>query len=101
MVGGMGHTGGLTNPRLWCQAGNSNTGGPPLPRKRAPLTKKGKCGQESNLNLEIAASRHFSGSSQVKFFSLVWLAHSQHFSKHSYRKNYCSQQFRRVSNCFK
>ena len=36
-------TGGLINPRPWrgrCQAGYSNTGGPPLPRKRAPLTKK-------------------------------------------------------------
>ena len=36
-------TGGLTNPRPWrgrCRAGYSNTGGPPLPRKRAPLQKK-------------------------------------------------------------
>ena len=36
------HTGGLTNPRPWrgrCRAGYSNTGGPPLPRKRAPLQK--------------------------------------------------------------
>ena len=35
-------TGGLTNPRPWrgrCRAGFSNTGGPPLPRKRAPLQK--------------------------------------------------------------
>ena len=43
MAGGMGHTGGLTNPRPWrgrCRAGCSNTGGPPLPRKRAPLQKK-------------------------------------------------------------
>ena len=43
MVGGMGHTGGLTNPHPWCgrcRAGFSNTGGPPLPRKRAPLQKK-------------------------------------------------------------
>ena len=43
MEGGMGHTGGLTNPRPWrgrCRAGFSNTGGPPLPRKRAPLQKK-------------------------------------------------------------
>ena len=43
MVGGVGHTGGLTNPRPWrgsCRAGYSNTGGPPLPRKRAPFTKK-------------------------------------------------------------
>ena len=39
MVGGVGYTGGLTNPRPWrgrCQAGYSNTGGLPLPRKRAP-----------------------------------------------------------------
>ena len=43
MAGVVGHTGGLTNPRPWrgrCRAGYSNTGGPPLPRKRAPLTKK-------------------------------------------------------------
>ena len=43
MAGGVGHTGGLTNPRPWrgrCGAGYSNTGGPPLPRKRAPLQKK-------------------------------------------------------------
>ena len=36
--------GGLTNPRPWrgrCRAGYSNTGGPPLPRKRAPSSKKG------------------------------------------------------------
>ena len=36
-------TGGLTNPRPWrgrCRAGFSNTGGPPLPRKRAPSQKK-------------------------------------------------------------
>ena len=36
-------TGGLTNPRPWrrrCRAGFSNTGGPPLPRKRVPLQKK-------------------------------------------------------------
>ena len=35
-------TGGLRNPRPWrgrCRAGYSNTGGPPLPRKRAPLQK--------------------------------------------------------------
>ena len=43
MAGGVGHTGGLTNPHPWrgrCRAGYSNTGGPPLPRKRAPLQKK-------------------------------------------------------------
>ena len=42
MVGDVGHTGGLTNPRPWhgrCRAGYSNTGGPPLPRKRAPSQK--------------------------------------------------------------
>ena len=35
--------GGLKNPRPWrgrCRTGYSNTGGPPLPRKRAPFTKK-------------------------------------------------------------
>ena len=39
----VGHTGGLTNPCPWCgrcRAGYSNTGGPPLPRKRAPFQKK-------------------------------------------------------------
>ena len=43
MAGGVGHMGGLTNPRPWrgrCRAGFSNTGGPPLPRKRAPLQQK-------------------------------------------------------------
>ena len=43
MAGGVGHTGGLTNPRPWrrrCRAGYSNTGGPPLPQKRAPFPKK-------------------------------------------------------------
>ena len=38
----MGHTGGLINPCPWrgrCRAGYSNTGGPPLPRKRAPCKK--------------------------------------------------------------
>ena len=42
-VAGVGHTGGLTNLHPWCgrcRAGYSNTGGPPLPRKRAPWTKK-------------------------------------------------------------
>ena len=42
MAGDMGHTGGLTNPRPWrgrCRASYSNTGGPPLPRKRAPTSK--------------------------------------------------------------
>ena len=46
MAGGVGHMGGLTNPRPWrgrCRAGYSNTGGPPLPQKRAPLTKKWVC----------------------------------------------------------
>ena len=39
----MGHKGGLTNPCPWrgrCRAGYSNTGGPPLPQKRAPCQKK-------------------------------------------------------------
>ena len=43
MAGDVGHTGGLTNPRPWrgrCQAGYSNTGGPPLPQKRALLQTK-------------------------------------------------------------
>ena len=45
MAGGVGHTGGLTNPRPWrgrCQAGFSNTSGPPLPRKRAPYNNNNK-----------------------------------------------------------
>ena len=49
MVGGMGHIGGLTNPRPWrgrCQAGYSNTGGPPKPRKWAPCQKKQKGGKK-------------------------------------------------------
>ena len=36
-------TGGLINPRPWrgrCRAGFSNTGGPPLPQKRTPPSKK-------------------------------------------------------------
>ena len=36
---------GLTNPRPWrgrCQAGYSNTGGPPLPQKRVPFQKRTK-----------------------------------------------------------
>ena len=45
MAGGVGHTGGLTNPRPWhgrCRAGYSHTGGPLLPRtrKKALLFKK-------------------------------------------------------------
>ena len=43
MVGDMGHKGGLINPRPWrgqYQAGFSNTGGSPKPRKRAPYQKK-------------------------------------------------------------
>ena len=38
-----GHTGGLINPRPWqrrCPSGYSNTGGPPLPRKRVSLRRK-------------------------------------------------------------
>ena len=48
MVGVVGHTGGLTNPRIWrrrCRAGYSNTGGPPLPQKRAPFSKKARINQ--------------------------------------------------------
>ena len=43
MEGDMGHIGGLINPRPWrgrCRAGYSNTGEPPLPRKRAPCQKR-------------------------------------------------------------
>ena len=42
-VGDMGHKGGLTNPRPGrgqCRAGPSDTGGSPMPRKRAPCQKK-------------------------------------------------------------
>ena len=54
MEGVVGHTGGLTNPRPWrgrCRAGYSNTGGPPLPRKRAPLQKKRANNKQSNLSV--------------------------------------------------
>ena len=55
MEGDIGHTGGLTNPRPWhgrCRAGYSNTSGPPLPRKRAPLQKKAaKVGEDVKLGL--------------------------------------------------
>ena len=59
MAGGVGHTGGLTNPRPWrgrCRAGFSNTGGPPLPRKRAPLQKKA-CLSGGPLEQEALANR--------------------------------------------
>ena len=42
-ISGRSCTGGLKKTRPWrgrCRAGYSNTGGPPLPRKRAPLHKK-------------------------------------------------------------
>ena len=42
MAGGVGHTGGLTNPRPWrgrCRAGYSITGGPPLALKEGAFTK--------------------------------------------------------------
>ena len=45
MVGDMGHMGGLINPRPGRgqhQAGFSNTGGSPKPRKRAPCQKNNK-----------------------------------------------------------
>ena len=48
----MGHTGGLINPHPWhgrCQAGYSNTGAPPLPRKRVPCQKKSQPGHRSSL----------------------------------------------------
>ena len=51
-MGGVGHTGGLTNPRPWrgrCRAGSCNTGGPPLPQKRAPLQKGNKTIYSSTL----------------------------------------------------
>ena len=43
MAGGVGHTGGLTNPRPWrgrFQAGYSNTSGPSLASKEGAFTKK-------------------------------------------------------------
>ena len=61
MVGGVGHTGGLTNPHLWrgrCRAGFSNTGGPPLPRKRAPCQKK--------LHIHICVARQLSTKSLLR-----------------------------------
>ena len=44
MVGGVGHTVGLTSPYPWREryrAGISNTGEPSLPPKRAPLKELG------------------------------------------------------------
>ena len=55
MAGGVGHMGGLTNPRPWrgrCRAGYSNTGGPPLPRKRAPLQKKRLCQHQGHADFK-------------------------------------------------
>ena len=46
-MGGVGHTGGLTNPHPWrgqCRAGYSKTSGPPLSRKRAPYYKNNEKG---------------------------------------------------------
>ena len=46
-MGDVGHKGGLINPRPGrgkCRAGSSNTGGSPMPRKRAPNNNnKKKC----------------------------------------------------------
>ena len=63
MAGGVGHMGGLTNPRSWrgrCRAGCSNAGGPPLPRKRAPLQKRlAEIIQEAQMNLGSVRSLNF------------------------------------------
>ena len=63
MEGGVGHTGGLTNPGPWrgrCRAGYSIIGGPPLPRKRAPLQKKdgARTIKERKNHLLLAAGVH-------------------------------------------
>ena len=71
MAGGVGHTGGLTNPRPWrgrCRAGYSNTGGPPLPRKMAPLQKK---------NVKNAASQT---GKQTCFIALLLQAKNSFFT---------------------
>ena len=52
----VGYTGGLTNPRPWrgrCQAGYSNTDRPPLPRKRATLTKNAAAPKKALLSLKF------------------------------------------------
>ena len=54
------YTGGLTNPRPWrgrCQTGYSNTGGPPLPRKRAPSSKKRAEKIEAEVEAAVMAAR--------------------------------------------
>ena len=64
-------TGGLTNPRPWrggCRAGYSNTGGPPLPRKRAPSSKMYKQCKVSGLNLNLFFSREI-GSLKYHIFA--------------------------------
>ena len=46
--------GGLINPRPWrgrCRAGYSNTGGPPLPRKRAPYKNRTFLDQSFKLSI--------------------------------------------------
>ena len=73
MAGGAGHTGGLTNPRPWrgrCRAGYSNTGGPPLPRKRAPLKKK-----PANPMVTPSPSSHFGFLMQHVGLDLFSYAH--------------------------
>ena len=68
MAGGVGHTGGLTNPRPGrgrCRAGYSNTGGPPLPRKRAPLQKK------KSINLYIVSNQRLRQSRRCMACILV------------------------------
>ena len=49
MKGDMGHTGGR------CRASYSNTGGPPLPRKRAPCQKNPDKLEEENPNGTLPA----------------------------------------------
>ena len=59
VVGGVGHTAGLTNPRPWrgrCRAGCSNTGGPPLPSKEGAINKKTLFNIPSGLLLPRVAS---------------------------------------------
>ena len=68
-MGDMGHMGGLTNPRPWRgrrQAGFSNTGGPSLPRKRAPFQEKGSFEIVSITSRQGAQRRLF--VSNVRFF---------------------------------
>ena len=74
MAGSVGHTGGLTNPRPWrgrYRAGCSNTGGPPLPRKRAPLQKKMWVDSECPVNPWLGISQPITYQAQHCLISVT------------------------------